>query len=191
MTAVQTAATWPGVTVVSMSWGMTEFSNESSYDSNFTTPGVTCIASSGDTGPVNWPACSPDVLSVGGTSLYATSSGVYESESGWASSGGGLSQYETEPAFQESAQKTGFRSTPDVSFVANPNTGVSMYDIPPRQHYGPGNMGANRRHQRWCTRLGRHHRDRERGPRHRRFGAADRRDAAFANAICCTQVRLP
>ena len=95
MTAVQTAAAWPGVTVVSMSWGMTEFSNESSYDSNFTTPGVTFIASSGDTGPVNWPASSPDVLSVGGTSLNATSSGVYESESGWADTGGGLSQYET------------------------------------------------------------------------------------------------
>ncbi len=105
MTAVQTAATQPGVTVVSMSWGMTEFSNESSYDSNFTTPGVTFIASSGDAGPVNWPACSPDVLSVGGTALNATSSGAYEFESGWAATGGGLSQYEPEPAYQESVQR--------------------------------------------------------------------------------------
>ncbi len=41
MTAVQTANQTPGVTVVSMSWGFYEFSNESSYDSNFTTPGIT------------------------------------------------------------------------------------------------------------------------------------------------------
>ena len=69
MTAVQTANDTAGVTVVSMSWGFNEFSNEASYDSNFTTPGITYIASSGDSGAVEWPAVSPNVLAVGGTSL--------------------------------------------------------------------------------------------------------------------------
>ena len=62
MTAVQTANKTTGVTVVSMSWGFPEFSNEASYDSNFTTPGITYIAASGDSGNVEWPAASPNVL---------------------------------------------------------------------------------------------------------------------------------
>ncbi len=74
--AVDTAASYPGVSVVSMSWGSSEFSSESSYDSHFTTPaghpGVTFVASSGDSGGVvEWPAASPKVLSVGGTTLSA------------------------------------------------------------------------------------------------------------------------
>ena len=57
-----------------MSWGGGEFSSEKSYDSYFTTPaghtGVTFVASAGDDGaPVSYPAASPNVLSVGGTSL--------------------------------------------------------------------------------------------------------------------------
>ena len=63
-----------GVVAVSMSWGGGEFSGETSYDSYFTTPsghgGVTFVASSGDSGsPVGYPAISPNVLSVGGTTL--------------------------------------------------------------------------------------------------------------------------
>ena len=131
MTAVQTANHTAGVTVVSMSWGMSEFSNEASYDSNFTTPGITYIASSGDSGAVEWPAASPNVLAVGGTSLQLSSSGVIQSQSGWIDAGGGLSQFESEPSYQDSVQSTGFRSTPDVSFVADPNTGVSVYVISP------------------------------------------------------------
>ena len=66
----------PGVVAVSMSWGGSEFSGETSYDSYFTTPGghngVTFVASSGDSGaPASYPAASPNVVSVGGTSLYA------------------------------------------------------------------------------------------------------------------------
>ena len=131
MTAVQTANKTAGVTVVSMSWGFNEFSNESSYDSNFTTPGITYIASSGDNGSVLWPASSPNVVAVGGTSLNLTSSGSYQSESGWVDTGGGLSLYEAEPAYQDSVQSTGSRSTPDVSFDADPNTGVAVYVISP------------------------------------------------------------
>ena len=104
LTAVQTAAQSSGVGVVSMSWGMNEAASELSNDSYFTASGITFIASSGDSGEVYWPASSPDVLAVGGTSLDASSSGVYQSESGWASTGGGLSQYEPEPAYQDSVQ---------------------------------------------------------------------------------------
>ncbi len=130
--AVDTAASYPGVAVVSMSWGSSEFSNESSYDSNFTTPaghtGVTFVASSGDSGGVvEWPAASPNVLSVGGTTLSLNSNNTWESETAWSDSGGGVSRYEASPSYQ-SGMGYSRRATPDVSYDANPNTGLYIYD---------------------------------------------------------------
>ncbi|HEV8062152.1 MAG TPA: MBG domain-containing protein, partial [Gemmataceae bacterium] len=145
MAGVATAAGQPGVSVVSMSWGFPEGqavfqSDEATYDSYFTTPGVTFVASTGDYGTADpeYPAFSPNVLAVGGTSLNLNADNSYNSQSGWGSydsgvgafiaSGGGLSQYESEPAYQLGVQSTGSRSTPDVSFVADPNTGAWIAD---------------------------------------------------------------
>jgi subtilase family serine protease len=130
MAAVQTASTTRGVAVVSMSWGFPELSGETAYDKYFTTPGITYVAASGDSPGVEYPAASPDVVAVGGTTLTLSSSGGYGSETAWDDSGGGFSQYEAEPAYQESVQTTGQRSTPDVAFDANPNTGVEIYFTP-------------------------------------------------------------
>ncbi|HEY2837972.1 MAG TPA: S53 family peptidase, partial [Pirellulales bacterium] len=128
MAAVNTARSYAGVSVVSMSWGSGEFSSERQYDQYFTTPaghtGVTFVASAGDNGAqAMWPAVSPNVMSVGGTTL--SSSG---SETAWSGSGGGYSRFETEPSFQRTVQTTGVRSSPDVSYNANPNTGFAVYD---------------------------------------------------------------
>jgi hypothetical protein len=77
---------------------------------------------------------------VGGTSLTLGSSGSYSSESGWIGSTGGLSgldsfwgSYESQPSYQNSALQAvglnyGVRTTPDVSFNADPNSGVAVYD---------------------------------------------------------------
>jgi hypothetical protein len=130
--AVDTAASYPGVSVVSTSWGSSEFSSESSYDSNFTTPaghtGVTFVASSGDSGGVvEWPAASPNVLSVGGTTLSLNSNNTWKSETAWSDSGGGVSRYEASPSYQ-SGLGYSKRATPDVSYDANPNSGFDIYD---------------------------------------------------------------
>jgi hypothetical protein len=130
--AVDTAASYPGVAAVSMSWGSSEFSSEASYDSNFTTPtghtGVTFVASSGDSGGVvEWPAASPNVLSVGGTTLSINSNNTWKSETAWSGSGGGVSRYEPSPSYQ-SGLGYSRRATPDVSYDANPNTGFYIYD---------------------------------------------------------------
>lgn len=133
-TAVDYAARQPGVAAVSMSWGGGEFSGESSYDSNFVTPaghsGVVFLASSGDYGaPVSYPAASPNVVSVGGTTLSVDSQGNYLGESGWGGSGGGVSGYEAQPAYQAGVvtQTTTRRANPDVAYDADPNTGFSVY----------------------------------------------------------------
>jgi subtilase family serine protease len=136
MAGVNYARSASGVSVVSMSWGGSEFNGETSYDSEFTTPsghtGITFVAASGDSGSasgVDWPASSPDVLSVGGTSLSVSSaSGTYSSETGWSDSTGGVSQYEGEPEYQSGVQSLDARTVPDVAANANPSTGVAVYD---------------------------------------------------------------
>ena len=140
MNAVNTSPNIAGVNVISMSWGFSEMPNETAYDTYFTTPaghvGITFIAASGDSGTVEYPSTSPNVLSVGGTTLTLSSSGTYQSESAWDDSGGGYSQFEAEPSYQKSVQTTGLRSTPDVAFDADPNSGVEVYQTLPRANQG-------------------------------------------------------
>jgi subtilase family serine protease len=131
--AIDYARRQPGVAVVSMSLGGGEFNGENTFDNYFTTPsghgGVTFVASSGDNGAgVSYPAASPNVLAVGGTALHLTGTGNYASESGWSGSGGGVSGIEKRPAYQVGFQTSGNRSTPDVAYNADPNTGVYVYD---------------------------------------------------------------
>ena len=127
------AAELAGVSVVSMSWGSNEFNGETSFDGDFTTPsghqGVTFVAATGDSGaPGEYPAYSPNVLAVGGTSLYLNANGSYGSEAAWSGSGGGSSEYETEPGYQVGVSGSAKRTIPDVSSDGNPSTGVAVYD---------------------------------------------------------------
>jgi subtilase family serine protease len=122
-----------GATVVSMSWDTGEFSSEHNSDNHFVTNGVTFLAAAGDAGTgVTYPAASPDVIGVGGTSLTLDSNGNYLSESAWSRSGGGLSAYEHQPLFQAQFgipdNSRGVRGVPDVSYNANPGTGYAVYD---------------------------------------------------------------
>jgi subtilase family serine protease len=116
---------------VSMSWGGSEFSSEASNDSHFTAHKVVYFAASGDSGGKTiWPGVSPNVVSAGGTTINRDSSGNYVSETAWSGSGGGASQYESIPTYQApiSDMVGSQRGAPDISFDANPNTGVWVYD---------------------------------------------------------------
>jgi subtilase family serine protease len=122
-----------GASAVSMSWTSGEFSGERSLDNHFVANGVTFLAASGDTGTgVAYPAASPYVIGVGGTSLTLDANGNYGSEAAWGGSGGGLSRYENEPLVQEQFaipdDSHGARGVPDVSYNANPGTGYAIYD---------------------------------------------------------------
>ena len=142
--AVATAAANPAVSVVSMSWGEDEFQGEQSEDPFVLTPtgrtgGVTFLAATGDwDSPAIYPAFSPDVVAVGGTSLQIQQDGTYISESVWNNNngygtGGGISQYESLPAYQDglngiNGSSTTSRNVPDVSMDADPDTGVYVLD---------------------------------------------------------------
>jgi subtilase family serine protease len=120
---------------VSNSWGGSEFSSEASYDAHFTQSGVSFFVSSGDSGlPAEYPSASPNVISVGGTTLHFDTNGTFVSETGWSGGGGGCSTYETSTGAQSSFSQYGQvncggkRATPDVALDADPASGVSVYD---------------------------------------------------------------
>jgi subtilase family serine protease len=117
-----------GATVISNSYGGSEFSSETSasYDGHFNHPGIAITVSSGDAGyGVEYPAASQYVTAVGGTHL--THSGSTWSESVWSGAGSGCSAYEPKPSWQSDAG-CARRTVADVAAVADPNTGVSVYD---------------------------------------------------------------
>jgi autotransporter-associated beta strand protein len=139
-TAVDTARNLPGVSVISMSYGWDESfigsvigpGAEVAQNPLYTTPaghgGVTFCAATGDSGaPGGYPAYSPNVVAVGGTTLNLNGS-TYLGETGWSEGGGGTSLYESEPSFQTGVQSSGQRQIPDVSSDADPSTGVAVYD---------------------------------------------------------------
>lgn len=121
-----------GAHVVSMSWGGGEPRNATATDVHFQRAGVTFFASSGDSGhKTSYPATSPYVVAVGGTSLKLDTSGNVVAETAWNGSGGGISTREVEPAYQTTFGITnsgGKRGFPDVSYDANPASGVPVYD---------------------------------------------------------------
>jgi subtilase family serine protease len=148
----------PGVAAISLSWGAPEADfaandcvlgrrTESCLDAyeavlqQAARQGVVVFAASGDQGAfdgtqpatltVDYPASSPEVVGVGGTTLtlLCEAACTYEQETAWEGSGGGYSQLFSEPAFQQAAgipepSQPAMRGVPDVAFDADPATGV-------------------------------------------------------------------
>jgi len=130
LTAAVNEAVSLGANIVSNSYGGGEWSGETSMDAAFNHPGVAITVSSGDGGyGTEWPAASRYVTAVGGTSLnQATNTGTRNgSESAWSGAGSGCSTYEAKPTWQKDTLCAN-RTVADVSAVADPNTGVWVYD---------------------------------------------------------------
>ncbi len=127
-TAVNEAAKL-GANVISNSYGGSESSNDPSYDSAYYNhPGIAITASSGDSGyGVQYPAASQYVTAVGGTTLTRASNARGWSETAWSGAGSGCSAYDPKPSWQTDSGCSR-RTVADVSAVADPNTGVSVYD---------------------------------------------------------------
>ena len=128
--AVNTAASTKGVVAISNSYGTSgEFNGETSYDTYYNHPGIAVTASSGDSGyGVEFPAADNHVVAVGGTHLVRDgSTSRLWSETAWSGAGSGCSAYFPKPSWQ-SDSGCSRRMEADVSAVADPNTGVSVYD---------------------------------------------------------------
>jgi subtilase family serine protease len=126
---------------VSMSWGFSEASGETAFDSLFTQKGVVYFAATGDSPGALYPSTSPNVVAVGGTSLvrnplpWRGNLGDFQGEVVWnwgptEGTSGGPSLYEARPPYQYLVKDIvgTTRGTPDVAAVADPFTGVWIYD---------------------------------------------------------------
>ncbi|HEX5971072.1 MAG TPA: S53 family peptidase [Gemmatimonadaceae bacterium] len=117
-----------GATVISNSYGGSEYSSEVSDQSHYNHPGVAITVSSGDNGyGVEFPAASQYVTAVGGTSLKRSSTSRGWTETVWSGAGSGCSAYIAKPSWQKDAG-CARRTVADVSAIADPNTGVAVYD---------------------------------------------------------------
>jgi subtilase family serine protease len=131
-----------GATEISNSYGGSEDSSETSENAAFNHPGIAITASAGDGGyGVEFPAAVPSVTSVGGTALNTASNARGWTETVWGNgalsaaeggTGSGCSSYEAKPAWQTDTGCAN-RTVADVSAVADPNTGVAVYDSTPNQ----------------------------------------------------------
>lgn len=131
LAAVDYAAKQSAASAISMSWGGGEFPEETTMDSHFVSKsGAPFFASSGDDGTgASWPASSPNVIGVGGTSLTLNSDGTLRKQTAWSGSGGGISAYEKEPSFQSAyniPKSGGMRAIPDVAYDADPASGFPV-----------------------------------------------------------------
>src|SRR6266536_1464116 len=145
--------------IISQSWATTEntlffpggrqvFASFNNFYKQAAAAHVTVFASSGDSGvanpnfhgkiypfpTVNFPASSPYVTAVGGTNLFASTQGVYQSETAWSGSGGGVSQNFPAPDYQlrnlnSSDQQIlkGNRGVPDIAYNASGSTPILVY----------------------------------------------------------------
>jgi hypothetical protein len=137
LTAAVEMAAGLGATEISNSYGGPEFSSEVSgtYADPYNHPGIAITVSAGDSGyGAEYPASSPYVVAVGGTTLALGASNSYGGETAWSGSGSGCSAYVSAQSWQTSDANwslTGCgtkRGIADVAADANPNTGASVYD---------------------------------------------------------------
>jgi subtilase family serine protease len=116
-----------GAKAISNSYGLTESSGLAAYESHYNHPGVAVTVSTGDSGyGVQFPASSPHVTAVGGTSLSRASNTRGWNETAWSGAGSGCSAVFAKPTWQTDTLCTR-RMSADVSAVADPNTGASVY----------------------------------------------------------------
>jgi subtilase family serine protease len=129
-TGVNYAAAQSGVVAISNSYGGSDSSASSAYNH----PGIAITASTGDAGyGVESPASYDSVVAVGGTSLSRSGTSRGWSEAAWSGAGSGCSALNAKPSWQTAATQCSGKANADVSAVADPQTGVSVYDSTPYQ----------------------------------------------------------
>jgi subtilase family serine protease len=118
-----------GARFISNSWGGSEFSGQTTIEQQYLNhPGVVITVSSGDDGTGSeFPSSSRFVTSVGGTTLTRSANSRGWTESAWAGAGSGCSAFDTKATWQTVTTACARRASADVSAVADPATGVAVY----------------------------------------------------------------
>jgi len=117
-----------GAREVSLSLGSSEYAGETLSDPQLSHAGVSITVASGDSGfGTSYPATSPDVIAVGGTSLRRAATSRGWAETAWSGGGSGCSAFEPKPAWQHDGGCP-LRTDNDVALDADPSTGVAVYD---------------------------------------------------------------
>ena len=126
--AVDEAATL-GANAISNSYSGSD-ANDSKWGKYYDHPGIAVTASTGDSGyGTGYPATSTYVTAVGGTSLSTSSNSRGWTETAWNGAGSGCGAYNAKPTGQNSVTTDcTFKAAADVSAIADPNTGVAVYD---------------------------------------------------------------
>ena len=124
-----------GADVISNSYGASEFGGMQSFYADYHPAHAAVVASSGDLGftAAQFPAVAPGVTAVGGTSLYTSTNRRGWIEHAWSGASSGCSAYVNKPAYQHDTH-CGMRTVADVSSVADPNTGLALYDTTPNPY---------------------------------------------------------
>ena len=134
--AQNAAAAMAGVVSISNSWGGPSDGTDVSLDSQFFThtQAVNTFVASGDSGNTgaspDYPSTSAHVIGVGGTRLVKSSTTRGWTETVWSGAGSSCSKVVAKPAFQSvvPAATCGKRAASDVAAVADPNTGVAVFN---------------------------------------------------------------
>jgi subtilase family serine protease len=115
--------------VVSNSYGVEESADLLPMAASYRHPGVPILASSGDSGfyTALFPASFPSVISVGGTALTRADNARGWTETAWVGAGSACSAWIDKPRWQHDRNCPG-RTVSDVAAVADPETGVAVYD---------------------------------------------------------------
>ena len=116
--------------------------------------GQTFSVSSGDSGSnecgnppgtspgASYPASSPYVIAVGGTTLYTDTNGNYGGEAVWSGTGGSPSLYEPKPNWQNAVVSGSYRGVPDIAFDADPYSGAIIVVNGQLQQWGGTSLSS-------------------------------------------------
>ncbi|HEY1914645.1 MAG TPA: S53 family peptidase [Streptosporangiaceae bacterium] len=137
LAASEVTAAKLGADVISNSYGLDEFGGMQHYYADYHPAGTAVVASSGDLGftAAQFPAVAPHVTAVGGTSLYAAGNRRGWVEHAWSGASSGCSAYVPKPVYQDAVSPhCTMRTVADVSSVADPDTGLALYDTTPNPY---------------------------------------------------------
>ncbi len=96
----------------------------------------------GSVAGASYPASSPYVIAVGGTTLYTDTSGNYGGETVWSGTGGSPSLIEPQPSWQNGIVQGAKRGVPDIAFDANPSSGAIIVVNGQNAQYGGTSLAS-------------------------------------------------